>query len=396
MSETLPTSTPPAAAAETVEQAGLVLLGLQPADHPGAGVGQRLVVDVDRVLGGEDEPDAEGPGLLEQREDRLLGGRRAVGRHVAHDLVEVDEHPQLVGAGLASHPGDQLGEHERDDELALLVGQVGEAHDGARPACRRARSRRRCRGRVPCAQAANAGDASSPLSRMASLVRSSGGKKASSSNTPSLRSGGRLDLADEAWAGRGPGPRPRPWRPGSRAGCAPGWRAGRPRCPTRPSRPDTKPSTSSAITSASVPSGGRRSPPTTLSGTPRRRARRVDGQLGGVAQGLDAGRSMPQPASPSFQLLGHLGRVVALDPRCERLGVELGEGEQQVGEVALGIEDQRGDASRRASSSSTTPRPVLPDPVMPTMTPCVVRSAASSSTASPLRSWLDGSIASPR
>ena len=42
----------------------------------------------------------------------------------------------------------------------------------------------------PDAQAANAGDASSPFRRMARAVRSAGGKNASSSNTPSLRSGG--------------------------------------------------------------------------------------------------------------------------------------------------------------------------------------------------------------
>ena len=42
----------------------------------------------------------------------------------------------------------------------------------------------------PSAHAANDGEASSPLSRMASSVRSAGGKNVSRSNTPSLRSGG--------------------------------------------------------------------------------------------------------------------------------------------------------------------------------------------------------------
>ena len=43
---------------------------------------------------------------------------------------------------------------------------------------------------VPSAHAANAGDASRPLSRRAKACRSAGGKKVSRSNTPSLRSGG--------------------------------------------------------------------------------------------------------------------------------------------------------------------------------------------------------------
>ncbi len=36
-----------------------------------------------------------------------------------------------------------------------------------------------------------------------------------------------------------------------------------------------------------------------------------------------------------------------------------------------------------ASSSRTTASPVLPEPVMPTMTPCVVRSRGSSTNGSP-------------
>ena len=48
-----------------------------------------------------------------------------------------------------------------------------------------------------------------------------------------------------------------------------------------------------------------------------------------------------------------------------------------------------------ASSISATPSPVLPEPVMPTITPWVVRSAALTSTASPVRAW-SASTASPR
>jgi hypothetical protein len=46
--------------------------------------------------------------------------------------------------------------------------------------------------------AANDGDASRPLSRIASAVRSSGGKNWSSSKTPSLRIGGRVIMPTSA------------------------------------------------------------------------------------------------------------------------------------------------------------------------------------------------------
>ena len=49
---------------ESLEQPRLVALGLQSPHEPGAGVGERLVVHVDGVLGGEHQADAEGPGLL--------------------------------------------------------------------------------------------------------------------------------------------------------------------------------------------------------------------------------------------------------------------------------------------------------------------------------------------
>ena len=117
--------------AHPVEQALLVAVGLQPTDHPGPGVGDRLVVDVDRVLGGQHDAQPERAGLLHHRHDRLLG--RRVGRRgqVAHHLVHVQQRPQIGGAALASHPRDDLGQQHRGDELALLVGQVSRGEDGA-------------------------------------------------------------------------------------------------------------------------------------------------------------------------------------------------------------------------------------------------------------------------
>ena len=120
--------------AHAVEQARLVALGLQPADHPCPCVGQRLVVEVDRVLGGQHHAHTEGPGLLHQRHDGRLRGRRRRGGHVPRHLVEVHHGPQVGGTRLPPHPRDDLGQHERGDELALLLTEVGRRDDrGRRP-----------------------------------------------------------------------------------------------------------------------------------------------------------------------------------------------------------------------------------------------------------------------
>ena len=49
----------------------------------------------------------------------------------AEDLIHVRQRPEVGSTGLSAHPGDQLREHERDDELALLVREVCEVHDRA-------------------------------------------------------------------------------------------------------------------------------------------------------------------------------------------------------------------------------------------------------------------------
>ena len=117
--------------AHAVEQAVLVAFGLQPSDHPRPGVGDRLVVDVDGVLGGQHHTDAERPRLLHQRHDRLLRRRHLRRGEVAHDLVEVEQRAEVGRAALAAHPGDELGEHQRGHELALFVGEMGGGDDRA-------------------------------------------------------------------------------------------------------------------------------------------------------------------------------------------------------------------------------------------------------------------------
>ena len=65
-------------------------------DHPGAHVGEALVVEVDGVLRREHDAHALRARLLEQRQQRPLRRRvRRVRREVAEDLVHVDERAQL-------------------------------------------------------------------------------------------------------------------------------------------------------------------------------------------------------------------------------------------------------------------------------------------------------------
>ena len=85
---------------EAVEHARLVALGLQPAEEPGAGVGEPLVVEVDRVLRRQHDAEAERAPLLEQRQQRRLRRRIRDRREVAEDLVHVDDRAQARRAGL--------------------------------------------------------------------------------------------------------------------------------------------------------------------------------------------------------------------------------------------------------------------------------------------------------
>ncbi len=81
-----------------LEDPGLVALGLQAADHPRPGVRHRLVVEVDRVLGRQHQPDAECSSLLEHRENRLLRGRIGRWGNETKDFIHVHEGPQVGGA----------------------------------------------------------------------------------------------------------------------------------------------------------------------------------------------------------------------------------------------------------------------------------------------------------
>ena len=121
----------PRGGAEALEHPRLVVRGLQATDQPRAGVRHRLVVEVDGVLRREDEPEPERAPLLEDREYRLLRRRRGARGDVAEDLVHVRERAQVRRPFLTAHPRDELREDERDDELALLLGEVRKVDHGA-------------------------------------------------------------------------------------------------------------------------------------------------------------------------------------------------------------------------------------------------------------------------
>ncbi len=116
---------------EPFEHPGLVVLRLEAPDEPRPRIGHRLVVEVDRVLRREHEPEPGRAALLEDREDRLFRRRRRGRGHVAEHLVHVRQRAEVGRSLLAAHPRDELREDECDDELPLLLGEVGEVDDRA-------------------------------------------------------------------------------------------------------------------------------------------------------------------------------------------------------------------------------------------------------------------------
>ncbi len=118
----------------------------------------------------------------------------------------------------------------------------------------------------PVPHAANAGDASRPLSFIASFVRSSDGKNCSSSNTPSLRIGGCWTIPTSAARSSEVPDDHECWTRLARRMCS-RLDSGSASMPTSPSRPDTKPSISSPTISGSSVSGTCNEP-TMLIGTP--------------------------------------------------------------------------------------------------------------------------------
>ena len=72
----------------------MVTIGLQAADKPGARIGKSFVVQVHRVLGGQNDAEPEGAGLFEQGEERCFGWRVFDRREIPENFVHVQDGPQ--------------------------------------------------------------------------------------------------------------------------------------------------------------------------------------------------------------------------------------------------------------------------------------------------------------
>jgi len=111
---------------QTIQQTLLILVGLEPSDHPRSGVGESPVVHIDRILRCQEQSHAKGARLLEHAQQDGPRGRVRYRWQVTHNLVEIDEHAQAAGSSLRAHPGFNRGQEQRHKEHALVVIQVGD------------------------------------------------------------------------------------------------------------------------------------------------------------------------------------------------------------------------------------------------------------------------------
>ena len=334
-----------------------VLLGLQRAHHPGAHVGEALVVEVHRVLGGEDDPHPLRARLLEERQERPLGGRvRRVGREVAEDLVHVDERAQLGRPPLAAHPGLDLVEEESRHEDALLVGEV-RGRDDREP-------------RAPVGGAQHAVDverlALPPArergrgqqvveghhERLPVLARERGleGQRAD------LVEGRLGHLPDEALEGEALPRAPAPLDQGGQEdGGRRLQRVGLDANEPEEAGHDGLDLVAQVLLGGLEGHGGRVERLQDVEGHPGPRARREDDRVVGLLQGRDVGGAEPplgeallpgrgRVGGRRLQVLALAARGLRVDPGLEGGGVERLEEEQEVREVALRIDREDGDA----------------------------------------------------
>jgi hypothetical protein len=214
------------------------------------------------------------------------------------------------------------------------------------------------------------------------------------SKTPSLRSGGAWISAISA-----PRSRSRPARHAcsirfasstcSRLASGSAW------MPTSPRRLVTAPSISSRIASASVSkeSRGTASEPTTFNGKPASEPG-VYTSISAVSRSAAMrSRWMPLAASPSLHCAATVAAYSSTDTPAvwassslthglKLSGARSGNVRRRFPMSPFGSRINAGTPETSASSRRTTPRPVLREPVIPTMTAWVVRSAEGSVSAS--------------
>ena len=114
---------------QSVQQALLVLVGLQAADHPGAGIGHGFVIHIHRVLGGEYQSHPKGARLLHHADHDRFGSRDGHRRQVAQDFIKINQRAQVAGPALGAHPRFDGGEQQGDKKHTFGFIQVGDVKD---------------------------------------------------------------------------------------------------------------------------------------------------------------------------------------------------------------------------------------------------------------------------
>ena len=336
---------------QPLQQTGLVALRLQTADEPRPGVGQTLVVEVDRVLGGQQDTHPKGSGLLEQGKKRPLGRRFGDRREEAEDLVHIDDGPQASGTLLGPHPAEDLVQEQRYEEHALRVGEMSDGEDrdpGLAIACEKhlpdvqrlaLEPGLEGRGREQIVE--KHGQFEPRLGRIEGIQI----------EDSHFHEGRCLDLLDEAGKVE--------------------VLAGRPSGVEQTGKQDVLPALDRIRRNShqTEEAGDRRVdavPQRLIVGADRRgrggerledahrqtrvRSGRVDGEFGRVSETLDPARVLSpvrEPFFPHVRLLrgevidreGFLGGFLLADPRAEILGTQQRERQHQVGHVSLGVDD---------------------------------------------------------
>ncbi len=245
----------------------------------------------------------------------------------------------------------------------------------------------------PSIQPAKPGEASRLLSRIAS-------------SSPLLGRVERLhvdhaDALDRRLSGsagsgrpcRGRGPAARPCRASCESRMCSRLRIGSASMPTSASSPDDgrRDPLAEQSASSSIACGGAANDRSTVIGSPALRARRVDGQVDRRRESVGDSLGRLRPSRPVPRASGAAvccGQFVGRDALAGRFGLRRSRGESRSGRSSgnassrlprspLGSMAMAGTPSMAASSSSARHKPVLPLPVMPTQTACVVRSLAS-------------------
>ena len=376
-----------------------VLLRLQRPHHPGAHVGEALVVEVHGVLRGEHHAHALGARLLQQGEQRPLGRRVGrVRREVAEDLVHVDEGAQLAscrpGAASRSSPC-RGGARSRRAAPRPTRCAVETIERRGRPSG--ARSIRSTSSGSPSRQASNDGEASRLLRaiiRPCALLAREDGLEGQRADLVEGRVGDRADRGSR-------GSRPLP----ARQACSirlerkttGGDCSGSASIRTRPRRPATIDWISSRRSSSAESKGteGASSDCSTFRGTPGARAGREDDRVVRLLQRRDVLRAeaplgealLPRGRGGGGRRLHVLARRAARPRGRSRARTTRrrasSKSSSRFARSPFGSIAITGTPCRSSSSMRTMARPVLPEPVMPTMRPWVSRSAGSSSSRSP-------------